>query len=358
MVFIMAKSFKCLIYSVLMSIAVLCVANTRASSQELTVKLLQLNIWHEGTQVPGGYDAIVNEITRLKPDLVTFSEVRNYKNTRFNERILQSLAAKGETYYSFFSNGAGVLSKHPILDSTLVFKEKGSIYRLLTRIGGREIALYAAHLDYENYAVYLPRGYSGSTWKRLPAPLLDKNAVLADNLASKRDEGIRDFLLAAKDDLKKGRLVFLGGDFNEASHLDWTAATRNKFDHNGMVIPWQNSLSLYKNGFKDSYRVLHPNPVSHPGFTFPAGNPAVAIDKLTWAPGVDERDRIDFIYYHPDRDLRLIESSVVGPKTSIVKSQMVTEETEDHFIEPLGVWPTDHKGVMTVFKLKINKAQN
>ena len=32
---------------------------------EFTV--LQWNIWQEGTSVPGGYEAIINEIVRLKP---------------------------------------------------------------------------------------------------------------------------------------------------------------------------------------------------------------------------------------------------------------------------------------------------
>ena len=35
----------------------------------------------EGTMVPGGYEAIVDEIIRLRPDFVTLSEVRNYNNT-------------------------------------------------------------------------------------------------------------------------------------------------------------------------------------------------------------------------------------------------------------------------------------
>jgi hypothetical protein len=42
------------------------------------LKVLQWNIWQEGTMVPGGYEAIVSEIARLEPDFVTFSEVRNY----------------------------------------------------------------------------------------------------------------------------------------------------------------------------------------------------------------------------------------------------------------------------------------
>ena len=54
-------------------------------SNEFTV--LQWNVWQEGTMVPGGYDAIVNEIVRLKPDFVTFSEVRNYNKTNFTARV-------------------------------------------------------------------------------------------------------------------------------------------------------------------------------------------------------------------------------------------------------------------------------
>ena len=38
--------------------------------------------------VPGGYDAIVNEIARLRPDFVTLSEVRNYENTNFTARLV------------------------------------------------------------------------------------------------------------------------------------------------------------------------------------------------------------------------------------------------------------------------------
>ena len=36
---------------------------------EFTV--LQWNIWQEGTMVPGGYDAIVDEIERLRPGRIS-----------------------------------------------------------------------------------------------------------------------------------------------------------------------------------------------------------------------------------------------------------------------------------------------
>ena len=75
-------------------------ANSKKAG-EFTV--LQWNIWQEGTSVPGGYDAIINEIVRLKPDFVTFSEVRNYNKSNFSARVLSSLREKGLAYYSFYS---------------------------------------------------------------------------------------------------------------------------------------------------------------------------------------------------------------------------------------------------------------
>ncbi len=51
-----------------------------------TFTLLQWNIWQEGTQVDGGYEAIVDELVRLQPDFVTLSEVRNYHDRDFTAR--------------------------------------------------------------------------------------------------------------------------------------------------------------------------------------------------------------------------------------------------------------------------------
>lgn len=326
--------------------------SNNAVAQAKTIKFLQLNIWQEGTSVNGGFDAIVTEITALKPDFVTFSEVRNYNHTKFNERITRSLALKGEQYFSFYSNGSGILSKYPILDSSTIFSDGGTITKLITKVNNKEVAVYSAHLDYLNYAVYLPRGYSGTTWKKLAAPVTNVDSILANNLASKRDEGIAAFVNEAKQDLKQKRIVFLGGDFNEASHLDWVEETKNSFDHNGLIVPWQNSITLYKNGFKDSYRVMHSDPMNYPGFTFPAANKDVDTKKLAWAPDADERERIDFIYFFATKGLSVRSSMVVGPKASIVKNQRVEESSKDNFIEPVGVWPSDHKGVLTIFELR------
>ena len=109
---------------------------------------------------------------------------------------------------------------------------------------------------------------------------------------------------------------------------------------------------LEENGFKDAYREVYPDPVTHPGFTFPSDNPDVDVKKLAWAPEADERDRIDFIYFKPNKKLKLIDAAVVGPRKSIIRGERAEENSKDKFIQPAGTWPTDHKAVLATFKLK------
>ena len=290
------------------------------------VSMLQFNIWQEGTMVPQGYEAIVREIARLQPDFVMLSEVRNYHDTRFCDRIVQSLQEKGLAYNSFYSYDSGLLSRYPITDSTTIFPIKndhGTIY--------------------------------SNNWQKMDAPLTDTTEILRRNALSLRDEAIHNFTADAQKEIAGGSLVFLGGDFNEPSHLDWTEATKDSAEHHGVIIAWPATSTLQQCSFRDAYRSLYPNPITHPGYTYPSDNPALAPEKITWAPDADERERIDFIFYYPHKNLKLKEASVVGPNGCIRKGKWAPELSRDSFILPQDTWPSDHKGVWAKFRLKEKK---
>lgn len=321
---------------------------------QLTV--LQFNIWQEGTVVKNGYNAIINEIINSKADLIALSEVRNYNNSNLNERLIASLKEKGYIFYSEKSEDSGILSKYPIIQQTVIFplnNDHGSITKAIIAIDGTEIAFYSGHLDYLNCALYLPRGYHGSTWKKLESPITDVIEIGKINLNSERDDAINSFIIDAENEIKNGRIVIYGGDNNEPSHLDWTEDTKNLYDHNGVIMKWNVSFELEKKGFIDTYRKIFTNPITHPGFTYPADNKHIEIEKLAWSPDADDRDRIDFIYYYPDTRIQLYNSKVFGPKGDIVRNKRVLEKTSDTFLEPLNIWPTDHKGVISEFSLYI-----
>ena len=97
-----------------------------------------------------------------------------------------------------------------------------------------------------------------------PAPITCVDKILAYNDASDRDKQIEVFLKSVKN---KTRPIILIVDFNEPSHLDWTINTSDKFEHNGVVIDWQNTKTLSNNGFTDSFREIYLDEELNPGFT-------------------------------------------------------------------------------------------
>ncbi len=292
----MIKKIKVLIFY----LAILLISCT---SPEKEITVLQFNIWGEGASVENGFDAIVDNIIHANPDMVTFSELRNYNNVDFIDHLITELEKKGATYYGESSESTGIISKYPITEQTVIYpyiNDQGSILKAIVEIENNTVALYSAHLDYKHYACYLPRGYSGETWQKMEEPITNSDSILTANRKSKRLEAIEKFIIDAKTEIQKGHIVILGGDLNEQSHLDWQEETKNLWNHNG----------------------------------------------------VDERERIDFIYYYPNQNITLKDVIIVGPSSSIVRSKREEEQSKDKFILPHGIWPTDHKAIYSKFELK------
>jgi len=60
----------------------------------------------------------------------------------------------------------------------------------------------------------MPRGYNGTTWKKMDKPITDEEEVLKANRQSFRDETIRAFIQEVQSDIQQGRPIIMGGDFN------------------------------------------------------------------------------------------------------------------------------------------------
>ena len=334
----------------------LIVCGLLAAWGQSTVKVLQLNLWHGTSKVPGGEQGVIDLLEQTDPDVVFLCEIWN--GPEFVRHVAEEMKKRGKTYYGeTFDLAIGVLTKFKpdsIEKRCIVPGDEGrAMVKLLATIDGKQVAFYSCHLDYRHYECYMPRGYSGTSWKKIEAPVTDEQTVLQANRLSYRDESIRAFVEEAGKDIAQGRAVVLGGDFNEPSHLDWQANTKDLWDHHGAVINWDCSRLLTEAGFKDAYRQLHPDPVKCPGFTFPAGNKAAEkakLEKLAWAPEADERDRIDFIYYHPaGKTLKLKACTLVGPKETVLRGKIVANDSDDSILTPKGVWPSDHKGNLATF---------
>ena len=275
----------------------------------------------------------MDNIVELSPDLITFSEVRNYNGISFISRLVTDLEKRGMRYYGKESVSTGILSKYEIQSQEVVFplkNDRGSVIKAMFQIEGEEIVLYSAHLDWMNCSYYLPRGYDGCTWEKMKQPVVDVDSILADNKASFRDDEVRAIVEDARKEREHGRIVMIGGDFNEPSKI------------------------LIEDGYKDTFREIYPNPVIYPGFTFPTNNIEVDLKKLTWAPEADDRERIDFIYYYPNKAVALKDVRIVGAEGAVLYGERIErdKDSQDSFIAPAGTWPSDHKALLATFVLK------
>lgn len=331
-----------------------------ATEKNDTLKVLQLNLWGQGETVPNGVKGIVDIIDQTDPDIAFLCEIFSQKEKHFMDYLTSELKKRGKQYYGEnLKQTMGVLSKIKMdeVSSCFTLEDKSRpnpVCKATISLGSKKLIAYSVHWDWTHYECYLPRGYSGTTWKKLPEPVYDADSILAANRISFRDEGVKALLEDAGKEIEKGNLIILGGDFNEPSHLDWQQDTKDMRDHNGLVINWDCSVLLYEAGFKDVYRETYPDAVTYPGFTFPAGNKDADLNKLVWLPDMDERDRIDFIYYYPDPSLKLENAVIVGPSQNILKGEIIENDSEDQFIKPAGIWPSDHKGVFSTFLIKNN----
>ncbi len=326
--------------------------SVNASHNAFDLRVLQFNVWQEGTSVSNGLEKIANIIIESNADVVSFVEVRNYTGDWIT-KIINELEEKGYYYNGSFVDGTtvGLISKYDITESV---KINSSIAAYTLNIEGLDLFLCSAHLDYTHYALYLPRGYNGGSpdWNMIddnqdgkPDPVTNTKRISRYNLASQRDEAINDFIQWAKS---KTLPIVLCGDFNEASCLDWTTTTENLYDHNGVVFEWQNTKMLQDAGFTDSYREVNPNEKTHPGITWPSF--ANGVGHTNWITKSDERDRIDFIFFKGD-GMYSSSAMIAGPVKSYVKNKVVKERTSDIFIASDLPWPSDHKGVLSVLHI-------
>ncbi|GAA3659888.1 carbohydrate-binding protein [Microbacterium marinilacus] len=314
-----------------------------AAPIDLTV--LQFNLWGKTTSA--------DVLAELGADVVFVEEA---------QQGARALASDLGFEYHSTGGSAGVISRYPIVETDVLQTPgtQGGWMKAVIQVGATEIAAYGGHLEYRYYANYLPRGYAGDVrgadfpsewqgWDRLAAPVTDVDALLAANEASGRPAAAALLVEDMESERAAGRIAVAGMDMNEASVFDWDERTADLYDHNGTAVPWQTTSILDEAGLVDAYRSTYPDPVSHPGMTWPADTPNVPVSSLAWAPEADERDRIDYIFYAPDERLSLESTRIVGPQGDIVRGERALPVTSDPIYTPEAAWTSDHKALQADF---------
>jgi len=312
------------------------------------IRLLNMNTWYGGNMVAGGTQMIADTIDYTNPHIVVLQEVP------FAKHLQVALAAKGKMYH--VREGAedvAVLSKWPISAVEAVPGTDQSIVAYHMAFPWGKLVVGAMHLDYEHYGGALARGYDPNQmlitrYNRMEQKETNVASILAEDDRSKRGPQIQAWINYVSA-LPKETAVILAGDANEPSHLDWTSGAKDSYDHNGLAIPWRRSQMLAAAGFHDSYREKHPNPISHPGHTWPAH--AWGERNTAWSPSADERERIDFVYHN--RRLQATSAGIMGGRYYWKKGVLEKhgEEAQDEYPMDLLPWMSDHKGLLFEYRI-------
>lgn len=210
-----------------------------------------------------------------------------------------------------------ILSRFPFVGTTP--NDTG----VILDVDGRRVAVFNVHPDDYPYQPFQLLGipYDGQ-------PGLNTAAQAVRAAEETRGDGLRqlleDIASAAGTD---AQVIF--GDFNEPSHLDWTERAAAAGIH-PMAVPFPFSRALEARGFVDAFRVIHPDEVTKPAFTW---TPNAAPDD----PNV-HHDRIDFILVR-GQGLSVESAAIVGEKSP----------EADVVVTP---WPSDHRAVRVVIRLE------
>lgn len=273
-----------------------------------TLTVMSFNIENGGAQVD--FNKVVEAIRIGNADVVGVQEV---------EENIKKLA--DALQWPYYDKTLSIVSRYPIIHPA-----KSDIKYVFIEVApGKMVAIGNMHLPDEPYGPNMinagksvAAALENERITRLPSalPFLNKLAVLAKN----------------------GMPVFLTGDFNSPSHLDWTKKSANVTHHHGKSVPWNVTKMASELGFKDSYRLAHPDTKKFLGYTWPAGRPFLTNNIDHFNPSAtDLPDRIDFVLF--------------GGAARVIQSNIIREPSNRPSERHVSPWPSDHAAVASTFEV-------
>ena len=224
-----------------------------------------------------------------------------------------------------WNHGSSFLTRYEIVDQAQGIGKRPWYGIKVKMPSGKHAYAFNAHLPSGPNQAYQLLGLKGG-YRTYPKIDTEEEAIAGAKKG--RGKYIDRLLKLMKSFVKTDDPIFVVGDFNEPSHLDWTEAAA-KAGHHPMKVAFPTSQRMIEAGFTDSYRTVHPDEVAKPG--------------LTWSPvhAPDHPDhhhmRIDYAYFKGE-GIQVTEAKIIGEK----------KEKADIVVSP---YPSDHRAVVATFSL-------
>ena len=255
-------------------------------------------------------------IQSAQADIVGIQETRSPRGDKLEE------LAKLLGWNHDMGKGSQILTRYEILESL----NSGVKIKLDS---GKEAYVFNLHLPSHPYQPYQLLGIRPKWHKHTNDITFIKTEAEAIEWAKKaRGRELSKLLRLIRTIPDKQAPIFVVGDFNEPSHLDWTERAASAARH-PIKVEYPNSLAMIKAGFTDAYRAIYHDEMKHPGYTWSS---FYKFDDPT-----THHDRIDFVYFK-GKGIKLTEVKIVGEN----------QKDADIVISP---YPSDHRAVVANFKL-------
>lgn len=270
-----------------------------------SLRVMTYNIWVGGTQY-GPLSRTAAVIQTAQADVIGLQESGG------NAAALANMLG----YYYWNSGGStAILSRYPIAQSL----SQGALLQVSPT---QQAYIFDVHFAPYPYQPYDFRD-----------GLITTESQAIASAQATRGASVNALLNGMSTALASGIPVFLTGDFNEPSHLDWTPAAAAAGLNFGKKVEWPTSKAIAGAGLIDAFRELRPDEVTDRGETWTPGYPAPSID------GNEVHDRIDFVYYA---------GLHVTPTAAQVIGYDANDSNTDIGVQP---YPSDHRSVVVEFNL-------
>ncbi|MDG2149833.1 MAG: endonuclease/exonuclease/phosphatase family protein [Planctomycetota bacterium] len=282
--------------------------------------VMAFNVWQGGGNVNGGLQKIVDAIEAAGADVVGMQE-----SSGTAVWVAQQL---GWNAYMPSTGSVALLSRFPITQVfPLTADEAGAGVRLqISANPPQDIIVWSCHLTAYPYGPY-QACFDGDT----VAQIIDTQTVT-------QLPEIQDILFAMQPQLNRADEVpvFLMGDFNTPSHLDWIPPTAAQ--HCGLTVSYPVTEAVLAAGLIDVYRSLYPDPLTAPGNTW---SPIFSFNDDELAP--EPQDRIDQIHF------------AGAGVTPLDASVFVVGRPAEWPAHTTNAWPSDHAAVVGKFLVQPSK---
>ena len=281
-----------------------------------SVKVMSYNIYRGGTMRKQPLSQTVKVIHEAKADIVGVQELRSPKGDH-TKKLAELLGWN----YHVNKRWRCIVTRYEIVERL----DDGVKVKLPS---GQEAYVFNLHLPSNPYQPYQLLSIRPKWHKHWDTPFIKTEAEAIDAAKQARGREVAELLRQIRTLPDKSAPVFVVGDFNEPSHLDWTEKAANSGRH-PIKVDFPTSREMAKTGFADAWRTVYSDEMKKPGFT--------------WTPIMEpddpetHHDRIDFVYFRGD-GVAVHDAKIIGE----------SEENADIVVTP---YPSDHRAVVATFTL-------